>query len=145
MNKFLKIVFSLSIVILFSSCKNDNLIQSESKRNDSIDEVEYPVYTIEEYDKMDKYEISKTVDGIKYKYTYYFKEDMCVNSKEELVFNSTDKASKFYTENKDNDEYMSITQKNSSITYFYNPEYFEYLMYPKEVLIELLNSVENSE
>jgi hypothetical protein len=130
---------------VFSSCKNENIVSSESKKNTPTDDVEYPTYTIDEYEKMDKYEINKTIDNIKYKYIYYFKEDMCVNSKEELTFNSNDKANSFYTENKDSEEYMNITIKNNLVIYIYNPEYFEYLMYPKDVLIELLNTSENSE
>lgn len=143
MNKVFKYMLIILLCLSFSSCKNNNYESKENKNE--LEEVEYPTYSISEYLKMDKYDISKTINEIKYKYTFFFKEDMCVNSKEELLFKSKDSAKKFYDENEDNNEYMKIDLNDNVVTYFYNPEYFEYMMYPKNVLIELLNSMENDE
>ncbi len=143
MNKFLKIFLLSLLLFTFSSCKNLNSDINKSRNNNKTDEVEYPTYSIQEYNKMEKYEINKTINNIKYIYTYFFKENMCVNSKEELIFNTNVTAKTFYEENKSNEEYMDININNNKVTYYYNPEYFEYMMYPKDVLIELLNSIEN--
>lgn len=146
MNKILKIFLLSLLLFSFSSCKNEILEKSiKDKNNNKLNEIEYPTYNIEEYNKMDKYEISKNINNIKYKYTYFFKENMCVNSKEELIFNTNVNAKVFYEENKSGEEYMEININNNKVTYYYNPEYFEYLMYPKDILIELLNSNEFDE
>ncbi len=142
MSKFIKIILLSLILISFSSCKKGNF---DEKKNTSADDVEYPTFTITEYIEMDKYEISKRIDGVEYKYTYFFKDDMCVNAKEELKFNSEESAKAFYEYKKTSEEYIDINNKGNVVTYFYSPEYFEYLMYPKDVLIELLNLVENDE
>ena len=140
----LKIFAMIFIILIVSSCSKGIINSKESDDNISND-IEYPTYSISEYNKMDKYEISKTIENIKYNYTYFFYEEMCVNSKEELVFKADTLAKTFYDENKTSEEYMDINIKDNKVTYYYNPEYFEYMMYPKDILIELLNSVENSE
>lgn len=142
MKKLMKIFLVFLLVITFCGCRK-NIYSPKKINNKDIDGVEYPTYNISEYSKMDKYEMIKSLNNIKYKYTYFFKENMCVNLKEELVFKASSDAKQFYDENKDSEEYMEISINNNEVTYYYNPEYFEYMMYPKDTLIELLNSIED--
>ena len=92
---------------------------------------------------MDKYVFNNTIDGIKYNYTYYFDNDMCVNSKEELTFKDNSSANDFYNDIIDLDDYINITIKDNVVIYYNNPEYFIYMMYPKETLIEILNKLDD--
>lgn len=142
MNKFK--VFTITFIILIA-CSCSKNINNKENNNNVLENIEYPKYSISEYNQMDKYEISKNMDDIKYNYIYFFKDDSCVNAKEVLTFKTSENAKAFYEENKSNEEYLEINLDNSIITYYYNPEYFEYLMYPKDILIELLNSVIDDE
>lgn len=142
MNKYIKLFLLMLFLITFSSCKNNEIKKGKDL---DIGEIEYPTYSISEYNAMEKYTIRKTIDGIDYNYTYFFKDDLCVNAKEELIFKTNENAKAFYEENKSNEAFMEINKNNNKIIYYYNPEYFEYLMYPKDVLIELLNSNEFDE
>ena len=88
---------------------------------------------------MDTYIFNETIDDIKYVYTYYFDNDMCVNSKEELTFKDVNSAKDFYDESVNLEDYINMQINSNVVTYYYNPEYFIYMMYPKEMLIEILN------
>ena len=116
------------------SCKRSSQIPDEP-----LDLIEYPTYEIKDYDKMDTYIFNNTIDSINYKYTFYFDNDMCVNSKEELTFKDNNSAREFYDESVDLEDYINMTISGNVVTYYNNPEYFIYMMYPKETLIEILN------
>ena len=137
MNKFLKYIFVLSIILLFVSCQK---VEEEKKEtNFSDDIIEYPSYTIEEYAKMDNYVYEKTLNNMKFKTTYFFDDDMCVNAKEEVTFSSNELAKKYYDELLDQKDYTNISINGKVVTYYSTLEYFEYMMYPKSLLIDLLN------
>ncbi len=135
MNKLFRsflIVFCLFVLV---SCgKKESIVKSKQT-----EDIEYPSYTIEEYNKMESYTYSQNIEDISYKYTYFFKDDMCVNAKEELTFTSNMLANEFYKSLEDTDDYIEISINNNKVIYYYNPEYFAYMMYPKDALIELLN------
>lgn len=137
MNKLLKLFVAFMCVFVLISCNKENV-----NIDDDVDLIEYPIYNIEDYSKMDTYIFSETIDNIKYNYTYYFDNDMCVNSKEELTFKDDNSARNFYNDIVDSEEYIDLKINGNIVAYYNNPEYFIYMMYPKETLIELLNKQE---
>ena len=134
MNKTFKFFIVIICMFLMLSCQKNNLTPEETS-----DLIEYPKYEIEDYNKMDTYIFNETIDNIKYVYTYYFDNDMCVNSKEELTFKDVNLAKDFYDESVNLEDYINMQINSNVVTYYYNPEYFIYMMYPKEMLIEILN------
>ena len=56
---------------------------------------------------MDSYTLSEVIEEINYNYTYFFKDDMCVNAKEELLFKNEEAAKEFYEEAINEDMYFS--------------------------------------
>ncbi len=134
MNKIFKFFIVIICMFLMLSCQKNNLTPEETS-----DLIEYPKYEIGDYNKMDTYIFNETIDDIKYVYTYYFDNDMCVNSKEELTFKDVNLAKDFYDESVNLEDYINMQINSNVVTYYYNPEYFIYMMYPKEMLIEILN------
>ena len=140
MNKVFKYFIILSCLVLMISCNKES-----KPKNDDLDIIDYPTYEIEEYNKMETYIYNETISNIKYKYTYFFDKDMCVNSKEELTFKDNNSAKEFYDEAVNLEDYLNVTIKGNVVTYYNNPEYFMYMMYPKDMLIELLTEYNDSD
>ena len=140
MNKVFKYFIILSCLVLMISCNKES-----KPKNDDLDLIDYPTYEIEEYNKMETYIYNETISNIKYKYTYFFDKDMCVNSKEELTFKDNNSAKEFYDEAVNLEDYLNVTIKGNVVTYYNNPEYFMYMMYPKDMLIELLTEYNDSD
>lgn len=139
MNKVFKYFIILSCLVLMISCNKES-----KPKNDDLDLIDYPTYEIEEYNKMETYIYNEILDNVKYKYTYFFDKDMCVNSKEELTFKDNNSAKEFYDEAVNLGDYLNVTIKGNVVTYYNNPEYFMYMMYPKDMLIELLTEYNDS-
>ena len=136
MKNYFKFILLILCIFTFAACGNKEV---KNVNNNKIDDIEYPIYSIEEYNEMDLYTYEKTLNNIKYKITYFFKDDMCVNAKEDLIFNSNELAKDYYNEILNKEEYNNIEVINNHVIYYNNPEYFEYMMYPKDMLIELIN------
>lgn len=141
MRKFLKLLLVVLCLFTLCSCKKKNGTVGGSN-NGVYEEVEYISFPPEELEKLDSYNYKTNIDNISYNYTYYFKEDKCVASKEELTFTSSELAQKYYNELKESNETIELKINGNKVTYYLKSEYFEYLLYPKDSLIDLLNSNE---
>ena len=140
MKKILKSLLIILCLFSFSSCKKSN--EYQNKDNNDYEDIEYISYPVEELEKLDSYKYETTINNVLYNYTYYFKDDKCVGSKEKLTFSSSELAKKYYDELEKSNESVDLKIDNNVVTYYLKSEYFEYLLYPKETLIDLLNSNE---
>lgn len=128
--KILICLLLVELLFMFSSCsKNDEL---EEK-------IEYPEVNIMDYDKMDKYETSYIEEKIKYNYTFYFDDDKCMNVLVSITFNNVEEANKYYESIKDDNDYINLNIEKSIVKYYYNSESFIYMMYSKDMIIDLLS------
>ncbi len=142
MKKVLKCSIIILCLIAFNSCKKSNEIDRKDNDEYSFEDIEYISVPIEELNKLDSYSYKTTIDNTKYNFTYYFKDGKCVGSKEELVFPSSEIAKKYYDELKEKDETIELKVNANKVTYYLKSEYLEYLLYPKEALIDILNDSE---
>lgn len=137
MNKSRNYIVYFFIIFIVSlglcSCKN----------NDGVDdEILYPNTDSINYSEMDIYETSYKKDNSTYNYTFYFEDDVCMNALVSIVFSDKQEAQAYYNSIKESEEFINIVIEDLEVKYYYNPENFIYMMYTKDMLIDLLNKDE---
>lgn len=131
MNKTTKIFIIILLSLSLFGCAK------EDKQKEIIDTSSNEVETFD-YSSMDTVKAYTMIEGIKHEYTFYFKDNSCINAMVKIVFDTEGIAKSFYNSMKDNEMYSDVKLEGNLLTYYFNRENFEYGMYSEKTLKEYI-------
>ncbi len=129
MKTMIKIFLAALFVFLLSGCKE--------KTNDD-NKIIYPDIEKFDYSTLESMNAYTIIDNLKYEYTFYFEDDVCINALVKIEFKTNEEALSFYNGIKDSVNYYEVNINDNIIQYYHDIENFSYAMYPKNTLIELI-------